>query len=96
MALFESIFSIFVEICMAIFALALFRFIFTMRNSEESYFGKISTCVGSVVYSNMFLLIYVMWACSEKEKGGVVGGIIYLIGYFIVHYWNFSDLIKKS
>lgn len=86
----------FSEICMAIFALALIRGAFKMHNSEESRFGKIFTCVGTVVMSNMFLLSYVMWAFSDKEKGGVVGGITYIIGYLIVHYWNFSDLIKKD
>lgn len=96
MDLSQNVFDIFTEICIAIFQLALIRGSFKMRNSEESYFGKILTCVGSVVMSNMFLIIYIMWASSEKEKGGVVGGIIYIIGYLIVHYWNFSDLIKKS
>lgn len=90
-----DLFSVFSEICMAIFQLALIRGAFTMRNSEESRFGKIFTCVGTVVMSNMFLIIYVMWACSDKEKGGFAGGITYIIGYLIVHYWNFSDLIKK-
>lgn len=93
MDLLENIFN---EICMPIFALALIRGIFTMRNLEKSHFGKITACIGTVVISNMFLLVYVMWAFSEKEKGGVVAAVVYIIGYFIVHYWNFSDLIKKE
>lgn len=96
MDLSQNTFDIFTEICMSIFALTLIRGIFKMRNYEESRFGKILTCIGSVVISNMYLIIYFMWACSKEEKGGVVGGIIYFIGYLIVHYWNFSDLIKKD
>ena len=95
MDLSQNVFDIFTEICIAIFQLALIRVAFKMRNSEESRFGKIFTCVGTMVMSNMFLLIYIMWAFSDKEKGGVVGGITYIIGYLIVHYWNFSDLIKR-
>ena len=94
--LLENIFSIFFEICLSIFMIALIRVCFLMRNSEKIYFWKIFTCIGTVLMSNMFLLIYVMWAFSDKENGGVIGGTIYFIGYFIVHYWNFSDLIKKS
>lgn len=96
MYLLENVFSIFFEICGAIFALALIRTSFIMRNSEETYFGKISACIGSVVISNMFLIICGMWALNDKEEGGVICGTIYCIGYLIVHYWNFSDLIKKS
>ena len=88
--------NIFSEICWAIFTLALIRGVFKMRNYEESRFGKIFTCVGTVVMSNMFFMISFMGAFSEKEKGGVAYGIIYIIGYFIVHYWNFSDLIKNA
>jgi hypothetical protein len=92
----ENVFSILFEICIPIWALALIRFSFVMRNSEDTYFGKISACIGSVVISNVFLIICGMWALSQKEEGGVICGTIYCIGYFIVHYWNFSDLIKKS
>lgn len=90
-----DLFSIFSEICMAIFALALIRGAFKMRNSEESHFGKVFTCIGTMIMSNMFFMVSFMWAFSEKEKGGVAFGITYIIGYLIVHYWNFSDLIKK-
>lgn len=91
-----DLFSIFSEIGMAIFALALIRGAFKMRNSEESRFGKSFTCVGTEVISHMFFMISFMWAFDVKEKGGVAFGITYIVGDLIVHYWNFSDLIKKA
>ena len=91
-----DLYGIFREIGMTIFALALIRGTFKMRNSEESRFGKIFTCVGTVVMSNMFFIICFMWAFDKEEKGGVAYAITYIIGCLIVHYWNFSDLIKKD